>query len=510
VELVQSQVKVKLPKADIFGKNLEVSFGIEFEFYPNPPRPNAWIPADWKHQEDRTAGEEIATPVLILDFSNPIKLIKSYAENRRRVFLDLHEYAKRNSCTNYYLSSYRQYQSMGGHIHVSLPSGIDYARAEKIATYIKSVLPLTAFLGQFDPFSKYSRRIMHNIAHAGFCRILPEGKFISAIHYGMISYNPIRTVEIRVQDSAPPQVLLPIAYIYCTLFASALKSGRTSPRDYLAMTEYVHQHEMKLALLRKLRMAKVAIRWMALCRGDVPLPRDVAYLVWLALNRIAPMDYARDVGLRDFYTACEYVPPSGKGCADNFLVLVRTIYDAINDPTLKSVYNVFVSKFDRKTIVWLSDVLKLYAKTTVDVQERTIIDAFLSNRKTVKNKLIIKCMKMTFREEWDRIPLIYVRRIGENPKYSREDDAEWIYNTIHAEDLNEPRDVIQHRDRFYIIEDKERRRIGVIRVAWQQRTVRGVWLTRELREGELRELKFELRRIASWFADAVLKRISST
>ena len=506
---LQTQM-VSLPKADIF-MNSYVSFGIEFEFYPSPRPSSAWIPNGWRHQADATAGEEIATPILLLDFSNPVKLIKSYIANRKRVFWDLHNYAKNNNCVNFYLCKYARYASMGGHIHVSLPTGISFDLAQKIATYIKSILPLTAFLAQFDPTNdgNYSRRIWTNITRSGYCNLLPEGRFISMSHYGMISYNPLRTIEVRVQDSAPPQVLLPIAYIYSTLFASALKNGKTAPRDYLMMTENVHRYEMAYAIQRKLKMSKIVIRWIALCRGDIPLPKDVAYLVWLALNRIAPMDYAKDVGLETFYRACQYASTNKKFYVDHFLVLVRKIYPQIHNPKLKNVYKVFVQRFGKKIIVWLSDILKLYSKTTVDINEREVITAFLQYRKKVKNKLIQKCIKMAYREEWEKVPYVRVRRIGAG-NYSRENDAEWIYNTISAEDISTPEDVITHRDRFYIIEDRNRNRIGVIRVTWVERIVRGVWLTRELSEEEIKDLRYELLTIARWFADAVFEHINST
>jgi len=438
-------------------------------------------------------------------------MIKSYLRNRDKIFWDLYNYAKNNNCVNVYASTYARFSSMGGHIHVSLPQGIDYETAKRIATYIKPILPLTTFLSQFDPQGEnnVSRRIQRNvISRNGYCKLLTKNTFISTSHYGMISYNPIRTIEIRVHDSAPPQVLMPIAFIYATVFASAMKKGSEAPLDFLRMTENVHEYEMKHALRRRLKMSKIVIRWMALCRGDIMLPKDVAFLVWLALNRIAPMDYAKDVGVEKFYRACQYSNRSRKFYTDSFLVLIRRIYYHIRDARLRNIYKLFTRRFGKRYSVFTSELLKFYAEITLDREERETIYAFLNARKSGMNKLIQKCIDMAYRREWEYIPQVTVRRIGRG-RYSRYDDAEWILNTVRPEDIDSPDDIISHRDRFYIVEDRNNERIGVIRVTWREQNVRGVWFTRELSKKEKKDLRLQLEMIAHWFADAVERLIST-
>lgn len=485
-----------LPRADIYG-NFEVSFGIEFEFYPRSIQDHhhTWIPPEWGHQPDPTAGEEISTPVMILDASNPIRFWKSYMRCRKRIFWDLREYSVRNNCLNIYASRYGRFGSMGGHIHVATPNRLDPVTATMAATYIKSILPLTAFLAQFDIWSEYSRRIYRNIRGDGYSVILPAGRYITSSHYGMISYNPIGTVEVRIQDSAPPQVLVPIAYIYATLVASALKKQERAPLDYLRMTDNVHEYELRYALERRLKMSKIVIRWIALCRGDILLPKDVAFLVWLALNRVAPVDYARDVGATRFYRACAYSDRSRKKYADSFLVVVRLILPYVRSQKLRDVYRMFVRKFGRRVTIYTSEILRFYAEVTSDKEERRVISVFLEgNKAAARNKLLERCIEMAYRERWGYELTVNVRRIR-----GRE-DAEWIGNIVGMT----AEEVIEDRDRFYIVERRRTgERVGVIRVTWRDGIVRGVWFTQQLTEREMNDMYMVLEEHAAWFSRAV-------
>jgi len=499
--------RFRIPLSPILSSDLVVTFGIEFEFYPHPsPDRVDYIPPAWYHQCDGTAGEEIATPVMRLNMQN---LNRDYRRALERIVYDLRDYAERNDVTPIFTAKIHGF-SQAGHIHIGTEEGIDMQTAKIGATYIKSIIPLTLFMAESDIFANFSRRAKAVAENRyQYAYVLEEQQFIRRDHYAMISYSAHNTIEVRVQDSAPPHVLVPVAYIYSTLFASALLNRRTAPRDYLTMTEKVIQFELKHAVNRRLRFAKIILRWLGLIRGDIELPKDIAILLWLALHRITFCDILRILCRNTSYQVVYRKLLFDSIDAYEFLNLewVRR-----NLPRrLKTILTNFENRLGNSDSekIKLTDLLKAYLWVSSDtIEKRVLAGFFLGNRSIIQNRLIWKLWKMAKQREWE-IYNIVVRRMGERHGIDRYEDAQWISSFLanFGIDLT-PEQIIEDRDRFYIIEKEGEQgrieKLGVIRVSWRGRIVRGVWLERQLTSQELRGLEYALGCIADWFKQAVL------
>jgi len=205
-----------------------------------------WAIESWgKQPEDLTCGFEVSTPVC----TTPERYIRTN-KVQWRYFIDKQKFKDslgERVFVPIFMGMTPAQPNQGNHIHVGLPNRhLTVDEVRWIASHIYPIMPL--IIGMTA--NSVTRRVMSKRLSRGN-HVFVDETYYTTDHYGEINHADEGTVEVRVPDACPPQVMLPVIMILRQIAVRALTvrsmyENAWREDDYDAWEEYKRKRNLAI------------------------------------------------------------------------------------------------------------------------------------------------------------------------------------------------------------------------------------------------------------------------